>query len=101
MIVPSGPRVRRTHHGVPRVNRPDIAALASALTERPRPAAAARQAAASEARSETPFAAFYPYSQSPVDPQPRAAAAADARQRAGAVGSTAPAQRRQSRRGDA
>lgn len=78
-----------------------IESIAEPPLDLPRRAAAGRGAAVHEASFQSHMAAFYPYAQPPVDPQPRAGAAADERQRGGAVGAAGATQRRQSRRGDA
>ena len=67
----------------------------------------ARIAAPHEARAPaadiafgTRIAAFYPYQQSPIDPQPRAGSPSDPDQRAGGVPGPRAAQRRRFGRGE-
>ena len=77
-----------------------IDAVFSALGETPGKAGSVRSSRAPSDQFESHFAAFYPYAQPPVDPQPRAGSATDARQRGNAIGALSASQRRQSRRGD-
>jgi hypothetical protein len=78
-----------------------IELIAAAITDTPRQPARTEQTDPHAERFENHFAAFFPYAQAPVDPQPRAGGPADGRQRSGAVGAATATPRRQSRRGDA
>jgi hypothetical protein len=82
-----------------RMRHAGIDSVATPPVDPPRRGASGR-GAARDASFQSHMAAYYPYAQPPVDPQPRAGAAEE-RQRSGAVGAAGAPQRRQSRRGDA